>query len=143
MKLLFPSLESRFNADGDSLRICRKLYMGFPEGERQRAMPYVEAHLEDSVPADSFDSDIEEKTVTFSLYSGQSLMDRINDMIEHMRRVFKDAQLVSEDFTTAGCEWVSTAGPTFEDGTYQAQMTFKVTLERALKSPETRFAVTA
>lgn len=137
MKLLFPALEARFNADHALVIAARKLYEGF-EGERpKRVKPYVEVSRIGGSDTDTFGHDIDVYILRFSFFTGTQTTDLIHDIFEHMRRVFKYPNL-GGNFSLVGSKKVGQSGPFLRDGAYQGQVSYEYKTQRDLNVPLVR-----
>lgn len=140
MKILFPALDTRFKSDSALVKLSRKLYRGY-EGEPitgRKPITEVSGSLTDTL--DGFDKDVEVYDITFTFFSDSLKPDACDDWQERMIDIFDDANLSSNDFSTAGCERVGKKEPFIEDGVFRASMDYRITIERAVKIPATRYA---
>lgn len=139
MKLLFPALEQRFDADRALVVAARKLYNGFANVRVKAVLPYVEVYRQGGGQDDSFSKDIELYDLRFNLYGNQILTDQVQDMAEHMTRVFDDAPLAGPGFTIVMMNRSGgPVGPFVVDGVYQAFISYQATLQRVVNSPLVR-----
>lgn len=136
MKILFPALETRFNASATLKVAGRKLVR-----KTESTTPYtlVEAGVPET--EDTFTSDIEKYAVTFSFVSKSSVLPtRADEWLERMIEVFDDANLTSDDFTTSGCVRTGKADPEYSEGRWRASIEYEITIQRTVNLPETRHA---
>lgn len=126
MEYVFPALERRFNRDSFLRRFAQKLFLGSTEEVRNRRN-YVEVVSEGIDHAfDTFDSDEPVYDLRFTIYTKSDRPIQCAQIMRHMHRAFKDADLESEHFDTCGMLATGEIGPTLVNGTYQAEMTFKL-----------------
>lgn len=137
MKLLFPALEARFNSDLALVTAARKLYEGFGGDRAKGVLPYVEVHRRNAGQSDTFGKDIELYDLQFSIFGKHQYPDMVNDIVEHMIRVFDDAALVG-NFSLVSIRRSGGNGPFLRDGVFQALMFYEVQLQRLVNHPVVR-----
>lgn len=140
MKILFPALETRFNADAQLVKLGKRLYRGL-EGEPQRDVkPSCEVSGFLTGTLDTFTDDIEVYDVVFTYFSNSREPDKCDDWLVRMIDVFDDANLASDDFSTAGCFRTDKKEPFMEDGVFRCDVEYTITIQRTTKIPATRHA---
>lgn len=136
MKILFPALEARFNASATLVAAGRKLVRKI-----ESTTPYtlVEGDITDT--EDTFSSDIEIYSVTFTFVDkGTVLVARADEWLERMIEVFDNANLTSDDFTTAGCVRTNKTEPEHSEGRWRASIEYDITIQRTVNLPAVRHA---
>ena len=135
---LFAALEARFNANPTLQLKGRKLYDGFQEASLNVTKPYSEVNYELSDDLSSFSSDIEEYELRFRYHAKDLRTGAATAWVDAMTEAFRDANILSGAFTTAGCRRTKWSVPNLTDGLYDASITFKLIVKRTLNSPVVR-----
>lgn len=132
---LFNALEARFNYNPTLRVLGRRLYEGFDEQRVNVVRPYVEVNLTLVERLDTFSTDVEVWDLPFRYHAKDLRTRAANEWIAAMIETFKDADIVSPFFKTAGCRMLGASVPSLRDGSYNAVIRFQLTLERQLTSP--------
>lgn len=138
---IFESLERRFNADTAMVAAGRKLYLGLG-GQRQKAMPYWEVNInaKDS-EFDTFDDDVETFTLDFEVLAPDAGLGKlVARNLQEFQRVFKRADLISEQFRTVSMKITDMNGPHLEEGIYVGRATCELITQRKVLIPTTQEA---
>ena len=139
MKYVFPALDRRFERDRLLKKLGRKLFLGSVE-EVRVTHAYVELTVENvSHEFDTFDTDEPVYDLMFTAYPGRGLVDRCWNLLDHLKRVYKDANVESGYFKTSGCPFVSSTTPELIDGAYRGSISFALHVTMNELSPATRF----
>lgn len=140
MKILFPALKSRFDGVAVLVATGKKFLRGFDGEPLKDAFPYTEVSGSLTDTLDTFKTDIEIYSVTFTYFSNSSRPGAADDWQELMIDNFDDANIASDDFSTAGCFRTNKQEPFLEDGLFRASIDYDITIQRAVKIPATRYA---
>lgn len=135
---IFNALERRFKADKALVKAGRKLYEALAGG-RVKTAPNVEVTITDTdAGGDTFDADIDVFRLEFRVFTKDGTTKAANIIIGHLRRVFDDANMKSGEFTTVGMRHTGGSGPTLEDGSYDASLTYDFEVQWVSPEPVTR-----
>lgn len=137
---IFESLERRFDADVALVAVGRKLYLGLG-GQRQKAMPYWEVNINAADSEfDTFDDDVDVFTLDFEVLAPDGRGDLVARNLQEFRRVFKRADLISEQFRTVSMKQTDANGPHLEEGIYVGRATCELIIQRKVLIPTTQEA---
>lgn len=140
MKALFDAIVQRFETDERLVRYGRRIYENLGE-EPKKTLPFIDLELTGgSADLDSFDADFDEFEATFTIFGKDSLSSKVHIVLEAMKRVFDDCDLVSADFSTVQFHRFGGTEPAVVDGRYQASLTYTVIIQMTNLSPVTREA---
>lgn len=137
---IFESLERRFNADTALVKAGRKLYLGLG-GQRQKTLPYVEVNIgPTSTEFETFDDDVDAFGLDFTVFAPDGRGVLVADVLQHLRRVFKSADLLSEQYRTVSMRQTDMSGPDLEDGIYVGRASYELIVQRKALIPAVRGA---
>jgi hypothetical protein len=130
MKYLFDAIEDRMNEFPALMLKGRKLFVGFESANVNAVKPYTElnARLRDRL--DTFTSDIEVWDLGFRFHSDDVRTIDAHDWVDEMTAAFKDADIESGVFKTAGCRMTSATVPNLTNGLFDASIGFELTIQR-------------
>jgi hypothetical protein len=130
MKYLFDAVEDRMNEFPVLKLKGRKLYVGFEESNVNAVKPYTElnARLRDRL--DTFTSDVEVWDLAFRFHSDDVRTIDAHDWVDEMTAAFKDADIESGVFQTAGCRMTGATVPNLTNGLFDASVGFELTIQR-------------
>lgn len=142
MKVLFPSLEARFNGSPLLRRVGRKLYrrsrdeLGTPadsRGPHTIVFPY-----QDHDTLDTFDSDIERYFLEFRFFSKSPIPKDADNWLDQMYDSFDDCTLGSTLFHTAEFHRIGVTDPHLDGGAWVAAVKYRIVIQRFQMVPAVR-----
>lgn len=140
MKYLFQAIEARFNANSMLRLKGRKLYEGFEDARVNVTKPYTELNAEMVERLDTFGSDIEVWDLHFRYHAKDIRTGAADDWVDAMTDAFKDSDIKSGRFQTAGCNMVTASVPKLKDGLFDATIDFQLIFQRRINLPLVRQA---
>jgi hypothetical protein len=135
VKYLFDAIEARFEDYPALVLRGRQLYVGFEEVPVNATKPYTELNARLVERLDTFASDIEVWDLDFRYHADALRTVDGDDWIDGMTTVFKDADIKSGVFTTAGCRMTRAEAPMLTDGLYDATIQFQLIVQRKQELP--------
>lgn len=135
---IFESIERRFKADTALVAAGRKLYLGL-NGQRQKTLPYVDVKIGPvDTELDTFDDDVDTYNLDFEVVTREGRDTAAADALQHLRRVFKAADLLSEQYRTVSMRLTGGDGPDLEEGIYVGRASYELIVQRKVLLPTVR-----
>jgi hypothetical protein len=130
MKYLFDAIEDRMNEFRALTLKGRKLYVGFESADVSAVKPYTELNAKLRDRLDTFTSDVEVWDLGFRFHSDDMRTIDAHDWVDGMTAAFKDADIESGVFQTAGCRMTGATVPNLTNGLFDASIGFELTIQR-------------
>jgi hypothetical protein len=143
MKYLFDAIEDRMNEFPALMLKGRKLFIGFESANVNAVKPYTELNAKLRNRLDTFTSDVEVWDLGFRFHSDDVRTIDAHDWIDGMTAAFKDADIESGVFQTAGCRMTGATVPNLTNGLFDASIGFELTIQREQGLPIPEDAGTA
>ncbi len=132
MLYVFEAIKNRFHGS-NAKELCREIYLvsGEDESKPQRTKPCVTVVNNGSELQPTDTIDIETFDLSFTLFSNKVKADvagGILDMVQSFKLAFDEQNLDHSMFTTGEMIRDSSAQPELIDGTYQAELRYRLTV---------------
>ncbi len=132
---VYPAVEARYESHPVLYRTGRLLREG---SEGKEHLPFTTVIGGMTGDLSTFDTDIEQWELTFTLHSKVFKPDDVREWLEGMRDAFHTVVLVDPLFTCNSCVVTNQTGPEIADEQYTATTTAQVILSRSILTPYSR-----
>jgi hypothetical protein len=132
---IFEAIQARFEGDASLKHYGRKLYEGYGERRLQAPPCVVVTCTAISDELDTFDADIDVYSLDFAIHSPDHRSRDAARIQRHLMRVYDDALIESDVFDAAGMNRTGASGPAEEDGSYDASVSYDLTVTWKEKRP--------
>lgn len=133
---LFYAIRLRFRSNPTLFSKSRDVLLDLTDQDRPNAVrPYVDCTITLADQPNTLNTDIDEYEVEFRFHAGGIKPMAAHEWLEAMRTMFKDSDLKSHAFQCCGIRQTGARGPGSADGGYDAIATFRMFVQRTVRSP--------